>query len=1041
MQSPSRLRIFPVTVFLLTCCSLPSDAGSGLFPSRASSATGRSEEASTAPTNITIAGPLRSFLRMAAISQKASAEEVLPLLARKVAMEGYDRRGKPGRPTEYLVLLKRYVEQSRELAALAGREGMIRVSSCAEAQPLLTVLGYRLEPSCGPSASVETAEPERAFVTIDSGFPLTDLEETLQGGKPFVHPFPASSVPVLFSQNDWTVNAKGKKATGDLLDCLLRDPDLSRLYWAMAQMDVDTGEFLRRSIGLDKLLPLASVLDFYGSQIRIRSERVIVPGGGPAEPAWKNLVGASPDSPGEFVMRLLTKDGGWLVAFFDALSRGSQAQQAYLTEPRRLKLFYGALRGRDVSPGPATAVFRPNPALVLLVSRLQLDPSGQPHVPGDLDAWKEILSRKWDSKMVREFARRYSRCDSPDQLLEGMFAFSRVYSDAGPLQIYLSVSEIDRGRSPDQRLSPQTARLLAEKFARFSNQYPVFSEFRALNNTSISAFLSAAEAINRAPNRTLRADALGLFQANVGLWQILARQAQIPGANWNDSWQRVIHPFAAIASAPQLFDAARNSLGEIFRAAGARPRLSQDEIIALLAGPEQPSPESQRVRRELADRMRSALEAQRLVSLDTIFAFADGLNQMAQGKAMGATLVQLAGEFREFQMPKPLFTSSERVEWTPGRNRSSHIQQELTTDLAANIKSSRSPTELPMVRGRLVPFLRDSLVGLNYAYYAPPAAQMLFNNPLFVRTHDFTGEEVIMGGEPGWKTPSLFGRGWTASGGAHLTGSLADLPYVLAQVEQDFIVPENVQSLIWEDMVPSLLISAVLPRWWRVTRNELHAVALYQLFGEEVLGAAANDEPLEQKVMAILADRIPARRLEQVGDDLRSGRREEALSRLTPAEYFYLAAEVRRRYPDQTANWGKAGQELEKLAQQDPEAVRSERLSEDFGVPHPALAQTYACELLDVKPLPTFLGYSSRLMAESWESNNLYWARLADEKDYAPAMLNRLIPELTHRMIEKIFATDLEDWPALLRALRETGEEFRLGKIAAVTKGGAALGL
>jgi hypothetical protein len=31
-------------------------------------------------------------------------------------------------------------------------------------------------------------------------------------------------------------------------------------------------------------------------------------------------------------------------------------------------------------------------------------------------------------------------------------------------------------------------------------------------------------------------------------------------------------------------------------------------------------------------------------------------------------------------------------------------------------------------------------------------------------------------------------------------------------------------------------------------------------------------------------------------------------------------------------------------------------------------------------------------------------------------------------MVEKIFATDFEDWPALLRAVRETGEEFRQGK-------------
>ena len=51
---------------------------------------------------------------------------------------------------------------------------------------------------------------------------------------------------------------------------------------------------------------------------------------------------------------------------------------------------------------------------------------------------------------------------------------------------------------------------------------------------------------------------------------------------------------------------------------------------------------------------------------------------------------------------------------------------------------------------------------------------------------------------------------------------------------------------------------------------------------------------------------------------------------------------------------------------------------------------------------------------------------------FPPAMLNRVVPELTREMVGKIFATDFEDWPALLRAMRETGKEFREGKIAAV---------
>jgi hypothetical protein len=280
----------------------------------------------------------------------------------------------------------------------------------------------------------------------------------------------------------------------------------------------------------------------------------------------------------------------------------------------------------------------------------------------------------------------------------------------------------------------------------------------------------------------------------------------------------------------------------------------------------------------------------------------------------------------------------------------------------------------------------------------------------------------------------VFGSGLPAGGGAHLAGSLADLPFVLAEAEQDFIVPENVQALIWHELVPGLVSSSILPRWWGVTRNELHAVTLYQRTGEELLAAAGQDEAVRREVLAVLSERMTPQRSEQVEKALRAGAVEEALSRVMPGETFYLAAEFRRRFPGQNSHWGKAGEELESLSGQYPTEVSWKRLSEDFGVPHPALAQSYSRELLNVKPFPAFMGYSSRLLAESWDSNNLYWARLADEQGYSPAMLNRLVPELTYRMVEKIFATDFEDWPAMLRAMRETGDEFRHGKITRLPK-------
>ena len=211
MKSPCLLLRASLSVFLFLSASVYSAGlirvrlAIGYSHQRASPGRSASRARSSGAT-VAIPGPLRSFLRMAGISQKVSLEEVLPLLARNVAVEGYQgRKDRTGRPTEFLILLKRYVGQARQLVTLAGPEGTIRVSNCDRQGP---VARYSRLPAAArlrkERCALETADPERAFLTIDSGFPLAELEQTLQGGKPFVYPFPVSPVPLLFSAADWT---------------------------------------------------------------------------------------------------------------------------------------------------------------------------------------------------------------------------------------------------------------------------------------------------------------------------------------------------------------------------------------------------------------------------------------------------------------------------------------------------------------------------------------------------------------------------------------------------------------------------------------------------------------------------------------------------------------------------------------------------------------------------------------------------------------------------------------------------------------------
>jgi len=633
------------------------------------------------------------------------------------------------------------------------------------------------------------------------------------------------------------------------------------------------------------------------------------------------------------------------------------------------------------------------------------------------------------SREIRPRLGRGHEWNTSGRLLETLISSANYRSETGPVQVFLLLSAMDAARPADRQLSAETEKLVAHRFAQFSHWFQVFAEFPALNDDAITTFVAAADKIDAISNTSLRANALGAFQADIGLWQILARQHQIPENQLNASWLSVVRPFQTVGSSTQIFEAARTGLQGALHAASGNEHLSQDQIVDLLAGPVRDDRESQKVHADLANRIRAVLEDQRLASLDSLFGLFDGLGEVPHNSTVSSSLLPLAESLREFELPRPIFSGNERSAWAPIIYTSRHAELQVRTDLTRVLKSPPSASQIETARGQLTPFLRDTLVGLNYAYYEPPGAEVLHNNPLFVRSHDFTSVSVE-GVTDIWDVPRLVGVGVTAGGGAYLLGSLADLPYALAMTEEDFIVPKNVQALIWREVVPNLLVGATLPRWWTVSPNELHIAALYQRSGDELMLAAGQNEDLRSKVENILSDRVNAVRFERISEALRRNQGNDILSEMSPADLFYLAFEFRTRHGDQAELTGPAGKELTELCRLNPSDSSWERLSADFGVPHPSFMVTNSSALLNMKGISTFGGNAGRIFAESWESNNLYWARIADELKYSPVELNLLVPELTRSMVTNIFASNTDDWPALLRAMRATGEEFRRGKIA-----------
>src|SRR5262249_41719849 len=169
---------------------------------------------------------------------------------------------------------------------------------------------------------------------------------------------------------------------------------------------------------------------------------------------------------------------------------------------------------------------------------------------------------------------------------------------------------------------------------------------------------------------------------------------------------------------------------------------------------------------------------------------------------------------------------------------------------------------------------------------------------------------------------------------------------------------------------------------------------------------------------------------------LDQGAVKEAVERVTPSELYLLARELGAK---RNAESSCVLAEMKKMETASPKLINYPAISRAFGTPKPTLANSYEPELLNLRTFPTLMGYSSRIMAESWESNTLYWAALADEIGVSPAQLNVRIPEWTRKLVEQIFASHLEDWPAVLKSLNGVGEEVRARARAAVAEQKASL--
>ena len=393
-------------------------------------------------------------------------------------------------------------------------------------------------------------------------------------------------------------------------------------------------------------------------------------------------------------------------------------------------------------------------------------------------------------------------------------------------------------------------------------------------------------------------------------------------------------------------------------------------MIDLLAGSSES--DGSDAHNQVIEDMIRIFESQRLVSLTDLLELEDHLEGIAKGeKVSAAVLNKTAGRISEVQIPRSSLSTAEKNSLSYGYWSERHIETERKVNLRAMIdRAAADPKKLDDLRGVLAPFLRDTLVGFNYMHYAPPGAQVLYTNPLFVRNHDFIG---LASSNHTWKATEVLGTGWPSSAGGKLVGSLVGLPYALAEAEENFLIPSREQALIWGDLVPQMILSATVPRWWNVTPAQLHWVGLHMDYAETLLAETALNPDRRQMVLETLSQYAMPARIAKISALVQEGRVSTAIENVMPSELFLLAKD--------TLASAKPGEvpvadEIRRESSESPQQLNYDAISRNFGTPKPTLSNSYSPELLSLRTFPTLMGYSSRILAETWESNLLYYAAL-----------------------------------------------------------------
>jgi Ca-activated chloride channel homolog len=386
---------------------------------------------------------------------------------------------------EYLETVRAYMATVTDLLPLGERKGditTITLSLASEnqrktAERVLPSLGWKLVPKEG-SFTVEpgdqASDGPRQHIPKLFGIDEVNMQETLDAGNSFQFDIPTENARVV-GGNDWSGILKDLPLIpGGIAAAFTLDVRVAKTYAGLGAMSPDAASALIRAVNVRNLvLRDSDVLARYGDAFELSKasgeskEFVAVPGGVPAEAAWKKLAGANPRDPAAFFRALVEKNEGRLAAFYFAVWSADKAHQDYLVKTEaRAERFYAWYRDSEELK---LGVNRHVPGWhTELLQKLPLDADGNVRFPGGRHAW--------------------TNSTGPDD---------EVVAGLKTLEALVPLAQMEQRRGSP--LDEASVTLLSQHYSEWRSLFPYFEKLPALGRDEFASLQAFAAAVSKQP--------------------------------------------------------------------------------------------------------------------------------------------------------------------------------------------------------------------------------------------------------------------------------------------------------------------------------------------------------------------------------------------------------------------------------------------------------------------------------------------------------------------------------------------------------------